>query len=262
MAELFVVSNPKRRRKKAHRRRKMTALQRKYFGKRRHKRRKTVHALHTRRNAHRRRRSSGKRRAVGYTVGSRPIRRRKMNPHSHHYRRRHRHNPSIRGVGRAVVPTIKAGAWGATGALMLDALWGLVYPRLGTFSTYLDNPYVGFAAKAVGSVVVGTVGGRVFRGKHQILAHGAMTVVAHDFMKSLLQQLAPGVFGAGGALPLGAYLSGSAPIVGTATIPQSYLPFSGVTPGDALGAYLSGSGSAPDSGVFQDDRTGLDPWNG
>jgi hypothetical protein len=49
---------------------------------------------------------------------------------------------------------------------------------------------------------------------------------------------------------LGAYLSGAAPIVGTATIPQAYLPFAG------------SSGSAgSDTGVYAEDHMGLDPWN-
>jgi hypothetical protein len=157
------------------------------------------------------------------------------------------------------MPTVKAGAWGAAGALGLDVLWGLLVGNLPSVATYLTNPYVGFAAKAAGAVVVGSVGGHVAKGKGRELAVGAMTVVTHDFLKSLLQTMAPTIFGTGGSLPLGAYLNdgglgaylnGAAPIVGTATIPQAYLPFNG------------SSGSSGDAGVYTDDRMGMDPWGG
>ena len=264
MAELLVVANP-RRRKKGHRKGRMPAGLRRYWAQ--HRRGAKKHRSHRR---HKRHTSRHRRRAVGYTVGSAPVRRRKLNPHRrrhyarkhrHHYRRRH--NPSLRGMTGAIMPTVRAGAWGAAGALGLDALWALVYPRLGTFASYLDNPYIGFAAKAVGAVTVGTLGSKVARGRGRDLAVGAMTVVTHDFLKTLLQSLAPTIFGPGGAVPLGAYLSGSAPIVGTATIPQAYLPFNGVNP-DQFGAYMSGSSgqSGGDNGMYNEDRTGLDPWNG
>lgn len=253
MAELLLVSNPKRRKRRGSKRRSRKgrmppALKAYWAGKRRRK-----HS--TKATRRRRRRSGGKRHAAtGYTVGSRKIRRRKLNPHRrHHMRRRRRHNPSFRGITGQVMPTVKAGAWGAAGAIGLDALWGLVSPRLGSFSSYLSNPYVGFAAKAVGSVVVGTLGGKVFRGRSRQLADGAMTVAAHDMLKSLLIQMAPTLFGPGGSVPLGSYLSsylsGSAPIVGTATIPQTYLPFNGTGTNDVF-----------DSGVYSADHMGMNPW--
>jgi hypothetical protein len=266
MAELLLVSNPKRRRKRAksRRRRKLTAKQLAAgFGGKKHRRRRSRrrHAVaaaprRRRRRSHARRsraRPSGARPAVGYVVGSRRIRRRKLNPHRRHYRRRH--NPSLRGIVGGFVPLLKAGGWGAAGALGLDALWGLVYPRLGSFGTYLANPYIGFAAKGFGALLVGRFGGKVFRGRGQQLAVGAMTVITHDFLKTTLQGMAPTIFGAGGAVPLGnlgvylgAYLSGSAPMVGTATMPQSYLPFNGPT------------GTDGGSGVYVEDVNGQDPW--
>jgi hypothetical protein len=260
MAELVLVANPKRRKrsKGKHRRRKgrMPPGLARYW------------ATHGRGRKRRRRASSHRkrRRSASHHVTHHVKRRRRGNPHRRahrkHHRRRHS-NPTLRGFTGAIMPTVKAGAWGAAGALGLDALWGLVYPRLGTFSTYLDNPYIGFFAKAVGAVTVGKFGGKVARGRGKQMAEGAMTVVAHDFLKSLLVQLAPTIFGSGGAVPLGAYLSGSAPIVGTATIPQAYLPFSGIVP-DQFGAYMSGSTgqSGGDNGMYVEDRTGLDPWNG
>jgi hypothetical protein len=250
MAELLLVANPKRRR-----RRKMSALQRKFFGG--GKRRRKARAAH-----HRRRRS-----AAPVAVAPRRRRRRhahvarrrhtvRANPHRrHHYRRRS--NPfSVKGFTGQIMPTVKAGAVGAAGALGLDALWGLVSGNA-TLSPYLSNQYVGLLAKAVGAVAIGTLGGHLLKGKGRDLAVGAMTVTTHDFLKALLESSMPTIFGAGGSLPLGSYLSGSAPIVGTATVPQAYLPFSGV------GSYLSGPGGQQDSaGVYTDDIIGMDPWGG
>jgi hypothetical protein len=257
MAELLLVANPKRRK----RRRKMSALQRKYFGKKRsrrtHSRKRRHHvAAAAPRRRRRRARPSGARPYMGYVVGRKRVRRLKMNPHRR-LRYRRRHNPSFRGFTGAIMPTVKAGATGAIGALGLDALWGFASSNA-TLSPYLSNQYVGFAAKAAGAVLVGTLGGKVLRGKGTALAVGAMTVTAHDFLKALLQSTLPGVFGPGGSVPLGSYLSGvgsylsgSAPIVGTATVPQAYLPFSG-----------AGGSSANPSGVYVEDTMGMDPWGG
>lgn len=261
MAELLVVGNPRRRRRKrGHRKGRMPAGLRRYWAAkrrghksvRRHRRRRSAVARVHRR---RRRSSGGRRSAVGYTIGTRRIRRRKLNPHRRRYRLRHRRNPSfsVRGITGQVMPTIKAGGVGALGALGLDVAWGLVNNQLPTFAAYLTNPYVGYAAKAVMAVGVGALGGKVLRGKGTAMAVGAMTVVTHDFLKSLLQGMAPTMFGPGGSLPLGAYLSGSAPLVGTAAFPTAYLPF---------GAYLSGAtGQTDGSGTYTDDAMGFDPWN-
>jgi hypothetical protein len=243
MAELLLVSNPKRRR----RRRKMTAKQRRYFGKKRrratsHRRRRRTVAAAPRR--HRRRR------AVAHVT-----RRRRRNPVHHHRRRyrRHRNPLSLGGFTGRIMPTAKAGLTGASGALMLDAAWGFL-AGMPALAPYLGNQYVGFAAKGVTAVAVGALGGKILRGKSQELATGAMTVVVHDFLKALLQSTFPSLFGPGGSVPLGSYLSGSAPIVGTATVPQAYLPF---------GSYLSGSDDG--SGVmapWASDTLGIDPWGG
>jgi hypothetical protein len=268
MAELLVVANPKRRK----RRRKMTALQKKYFGKRKHRRRSHKAAAprkHRRRaRVHHRRRGRratpvGARFARGYTVGTKRIRRRKLNPHRrHHYRRRH--NPSFRlgSITRGFMPTVKAGGVGAVGALALDGVWGFVNFNLPQVAGFLTNPYVALVAKYGMAVAVGGLGGNLWRGKGRELAVGGATVVTHDFLKTLLQQMAPTLFGAGGSFPLGglgSYLSGSAPIVGTATFPQAYTPWS-----SRLGSYLSGpSGAADDSpGVYAADAYGFDPWAG
>lgn len=259
MSELLVVANPKRRRR---RRRKLSAKQiAAGFGGKRHRKAKRSRRRRARRRVavaaprrHRRRRSSGgvRRPAVGYTVGTKRIRRRKLNPIRRHRYRRHRNPMSVRGVTSALMPTVKEGFTGALGALGLDVLWGFAAGNA-TIGAYVSNQYVGFAAKLLGAVLVGAVGGKVMRGKGRELAVGAATVAEHDFLKALLQSMAPSIFGAGGSVPLGAYLSGSAPIVGTSSVPQSYLPF---------GAYLSGNPgemSAAD-GQFHDDTQGMDPW--
>jgi hypothetical protein len=263
MSELLLVSNPKRRRKKAKRSRKgrMPAGLRKYWASRRagksapRKRRRKARA------SRRRRSSGGKRHAVlGYTVGTRKIRRRKLNPHRrrHHYRRR---NPSFGSMTNSIMPTVKAGAWGAGGGLALDVVWGLITANFPSLIAYLTNPYITFLAKMGGAVAVGTLGGHLLKGRGRDLAVGAATVTTHDFLRSQLLTLAPTIFGPGGALPfgaylssngapdyMGAYLSGAAPIMGTATIPQAYLPF-------------SGSSGMSDGNMYTDDRMGLDPWS-
>ena len=262
MSELLVVANPKRRRR---RRRKLSAKQiaAGFGGKRRkassHRRRRR-HVVRAAAPRRRRRRHSGggsRRPAVGYTQGTKRIRRRKLNPMRRHRYRRHR-NPSMSmgGIKGSIMPTVKEGFTGAIGALGLDVLWGFAAGNA-TIGAYVSNQYVGFAAKLLGAVLVGAVGGKVMRGKGRELAVGAATVAEHDFLKSLLQTMAPTIFGAGGSVPLGAYLSGSAPIVGTTSVPQSYLPFSGV------GAYLSGSSGQADAngGQFMEDTTGMGPWS-
>jgi len=263
MAELLVVSNPKKRRR-------LTAKQiAAGFGGKRHRKARRGRKAHHR--ARRRRsRPSGARPMTGYVVGKKRIRRWKLNPHhrrrrrhyfnTHHRRRRHR-NPGMGRPFSQFMPTLRAGAWGATGALMLDGLWGFVAgSTLG--QQYLSNPYVGYAAKIGGALLVGRFGGMVLRGRSQQLAVGAATVVTHDFLKSLLVTMMPTVFGPGGNVPLGSYVSGfgsyvsglggAAPIVGTATVPQAYLPFSGP----------SGSFDAAGSGMYVDDVTGMDAWQG
>lgn len=278
MAELLLVANPSKRR-----RRKKSARSRRRKGRippglraymertgklKRHRRRRKSTTSRRRRRSHavrvtrrRRRRASGgvRRPAVGYTVGTRRIRRRKLNPHRRRFHRR-RHNPSLRGLTGAIMPTFKAGAWGATGGLTLDVLWGLIYPRvaaMGSIGPMLANPYVGFFAKGVAAVGAGWLGGKVFRGRGRQLAEGAMTIVVHDFLKSTLMSMMPSVFGTGGSLPLGMYLSGlggAAPILGSTVPPQTYMPF---------GQYMSGgTGSNDTHGVYDGDLMGEDGWSG
>lgn len=224
MAELMLVSNPKRRRK--HRSRRSNP----------HRRRSRA-----RRNPHRRHRRHVARR-------SNPVRR---------YRRHHNPSFSVGSITSMVKPVLKEGFVGAGGALLLDAAWGYVAPRLP--ATISSSPYLQFAVKCLAAVAVGFVGGKVLKGKGRDLAVGGVTVAAHDMLKGVLQTSLPTVFGTGGSLALsgyGAYLSGSAPIVGTATFPRTQMM---QNPG--FGAYLSGStGGTDGAGVYVDDQMGFDPW--
>jgi hypothetical protein len=235
MADLMLVSNPKRRRRRKHARRRSNP--------------------HHRRRAHRR--SHRRHRARRRNPSFRRIRR---------YSRRRRSNPlSLGGFKGAVLPTVKEGFVGAAGALMLDAAWGYINPKLP--ATISGSPYLQFAVKCLAAVGVGMLGGKLLRGKARDLAVGGVTVAAHDMLKSVLQTSLPTVFGSGGTLALsgyghmGAYLSGSAPVVGTATFPRTHtLPYT--RPG-SMGAYLSGSTGVSDgAGVFVDDQMGFDPWEG
>lgn len=230
MGELLIVENPRHRRKS-----------RRNPHRRRHARRGNPHRRHRRHarsNPHRRhRRHHGRR----------------INPH-----RRRRSNPmSLNGVLGQVKPVVKEGFIQAAGAIGLDAVWGQINSRLP--AQIQGSPYLQFAVKCLAAVGVGWLGGKVFRGRARDFAVGGVTVAAHDLLKSTLQSNMPSVFGAGGSLALsgyGSYLSGSAPIVGTATFPRTR-----TVPQTTFGAYLSGSsGSSDGAGVYSDDCTGFDPW--
>lgn len=166
------------------------------------------------------------------------------------------------GLKGMIKPVLKEGFIQAGGALALDAVWGYVNPKLP--ATLSSSPYLQFAVKCLTAIGVGFIGGKVLKGRAQDLAIGGVTVAAHDMLKSVLQSSMPAVFGAGGSLALsgyghvGAYLSGSAPMVGTATFPKTH-----TIPQTTFGAYLSGStGSSDGAGVYVDDCMGFDPWEG
>lgn len=229
MAELLLV-NPRRRK-----RRKMSALQRKYFGKR------GARASNPKKR-HRRRRHP----AMGYTVGSRKIRRRKLNPHRRRHSRsslvrhavRRRRNPSLRGVTSGVMPMLKSGLVGATGALGLDLLWG--YTKQYLPATIAGSAMAQYAAKLVGAMLVGFVGNKVLRGRGRDLAIGASTVVIHDALKAQMQASFP-------SLPMGEYLS-IAPAMGTTQRAGRFLS-------TGVGEYLNGLPNAEDDGTYSGDFT-------
>lgn len=228
MAEIMLVGNPRRRKRRKGRRR-MSALQRKYFGGGKKRRRSRASAAAPRRR--RRRRTS--------VAIANPRRRRRRAVYSV---RRRRRNPSFRGaiggLRSGLMPTLKAGAVGATGALGLDLLWGYG-------SKYLPASVAGsaiaqYAAKLVGALLVGMIGNNILRGRGRDLAVGATTVVLHDAFKAQLKASFP-------ALQLGEYLT-YAPSVGT-------MRRAGPMLSTGMGEYLSGipqyegrSGVADDMG--------------
>lgn len=238
MAEIMLVGNPSRRKRRKKGRRRMSALQRKYFGGGRKRRRRRSTAVASAPRRRRRRRA-----VVSYATNPRRRRRR-----SYSVMRRRRRNPSLRGslgsLQRGVVPTIKSGFVGATGALGLDLLWGYG-------SKYLPAQIAGsalaqYGAKLFGAILVGIIGNKVFRGRGQSMAVGAATVVLHDAMKAQLKASFP-------ALQLGEYLT-YAPSTGS-------LRRAGPMLSTGMGEYLSGLPNDSRGGV-DDDMAYTGEWNG
>jgi hypothetical protein len=163
------------------------------------------------------------------------------------------------------MPTLKAGFMGAGGALANDVISGFISPYLATWlaTAGAATPIIQYGVKMLTAVGVGMLG-NMARFPGSDLAVGAATVATHDFLKIQLQSIAPTIFGAGGTLALsgysglGAYLSGSAPIVGTASFPSTYLPQGQSV---QMGAYLSGD-NASGAGTYMDDAMGEDYWSG
>jgi hypothetical protein len=205
MATLMLV-NPRRRKRraKARRRHKVRARRRRSVAVRR--RRHVVHA-----NPRRRRRTTF--RAV---------------------RRRRHSNPSLRGITGSIVPTLKAGAIGAAGALANDLAFGYGASYL---PAAFQSGYGKHAVKALGAVLIGMAGNYVLKGKGRDLAVGAMTVVLHDFLKEQANAMFP-------TLPLGDYFS-FAPTMGYDYQPA--LPLStgiGEYMPSGIGEYVSDDASA------------------
>lgn len=274
MATLMLV-NPKRRkrraksRKRAKRSRKgrMPAGLRRYWAaKRAGKKARSSSAPKRRR-----------RRSRSRAVKANPRRRRHRNPsffgkmrrrrrrHSAVKHRRRHSNPSLRGISSSLMPTVKSGFIGALGGLGLDLLWGKT-------SQYLPASISGsnaaqYAVKLLGAVLVGFVGNYALKGKGRDLAVGAATIVLHDALKATLQAQAPTTFGPGGTLGLGLYLNGAGPIVGTATQPFTPITsndnssYAGLGRMGRVGIYMGGlGGSAGDSSIYMDDRSGDSDW--
>lgn len=228
MAELLLVNPRRRKKRKTGVRRKLSALQQKYFGKKRRRRSTTASAAPARRR--RRRRStvvakyannprrritrSFRRRAVGYTSGAGPIRRRKLNPSF---------RGSLKSIPQTAAGLLRAGGVGAVGALGLDMMWG--YGKRWLPASVAGSPIAQYAVKLLGAIAVGMVGERVLRGKGRDLAVGATTVVLHDALKAQVAASFPGI-------QLGEYLT-YAPTVGT-------MDQAGRLLSSGMGEYLSG----------------------
>lgn len=217
MAELLLV-NPRKRRRKSRRRSRASSSPRR-------RRRRSVAP-----RARRRRRRSVVRL-------SNPRRRRRRTSLTRRFRRRR--NPStLGGFKSSVVPTLKSGFVGATGALGLDLLWG--YSARYLPAQIAGSPIAQYGAKLLGALLVGMVGGKVLRGKGRELAAGAATVVIHDALKAQLKASFP-------ALQLGEYLT-FAPVEG-------HMRHAGPLLDTGMGEYLNGLPETMDDMSYSGEYT-------
>lgn len=136
------------------------------------------------------------------------------------------------------MPTLKAGAIGATGALGLDLLWG--YGAQYLPASIAGSPIAQYAVKLLGALAVGMIGGKILKGKGAALAVGATTVVLHDALKAQIKSSFP-------SIPLGEYLT-FAPTMGT-------MPRAGRLLSSGMGEYLSGLPSQSEDGNYSGDYT-------
>lgn len=179
--------------------------------------------------ARRRRSSPAKRRpAMGYVVGSRKIRRRKLNPTAR--RRRYRRNPfGLPSVGGIVQGQIVPALYGAAGGVALNlALSYLPLPEV------LKTGWARHATRVVGALGLGMLAKKFMGSRGNAVAAGAMTIVVYDVLKQVLGQFAPEI-----GSRLGEYedvsLSGD----------EFYDPASLV---GGVGAYIEGPGEADELG--------------
>jgi hypothetical protein len=196
-----------------------------------------------RKRASRRRRRSGgrKRRAIGYTIGNSPIRRRKLNPRRRRRRgsrrrsRGYRRNPiSLRGFTPGNLLGQVTGALpGAVGALGLDVALGFL-PIPVTWKAGIP----GYLTKIVGAVALGMVASKVVGSSTGAkVTTGALTVMFHGILRELLASNFP-------AVPLGMYLQPGMGYAGSGYNPGMglYLPNisaeSMETDQSELGSYL------------------------
>ena len=167
-------------------------------------------------------------------MGSKRIRRRKLNPRRRHHARRRRHsNPrlSISGITSQLIPA----AYGAAGAVALDVILGYV-----PVPAMLTQGYAKHATRIVGALGVGYLGRKFLGSKGAAMGAGALTVAVYGLFKDVLVQFAPSVKGLGDyeeisidntADQIGAYMDPAARL-------GAYLPDGSKAPG--MGAYMAG----------------------
>lgn len=215
----------------AKKRRRMSAKQRKYFGKR-----KSAAKVSAPRK--RRRSAGGKRRpAVGYVVGSKRIRRRKLNPRRSHSRRRRHSNPrfSLGGITNQLVPA----AYGAAGALALDVALGYI-----PLPAMLTTGYARHATRIVGALGIGFLASKFLRGRSQAIGQGALTVAVYGLLKDVATQTLGGK-----VKGLGDY--------------EEITVDGYMDPAPTMGAYLGNSTGAEDGvGAYMGDFQTADAMNG
>jgi len=156
MSEVAIFSNPARRRRR---------------------RRKNA--------AKRRRRNPARHAAQGYTVGTKRIRRRKMNPIRHH-RRRHR-NPIGGEMGAVLIPA----AIGAAGALGINILLGYI-----TFlPASLQSGYGRAGVQIAAALGIGAFGPKMglSRQNSYAIATGISLIAVYDVVSTLMAAKFPSI---------------------------------------------------------------------
>lgn len=157
------------------------------MAKRKHKRRPAARKASAPKRRRTARRKHGGTPAVGYTVGSAPIRRRKLNPRRVH-RKRYKRNPLALGSMKNIVTgQLLPAAYGAGGAVVLNlALSYLPLPE----SVKTGWPRHG--VRLVGALAVGWAARKFVKGNvGNAMAAGALIVVVYDIVKAALAQFAP-----------------------------------------------------------------------
>lgn len=257
-----VKTNPKGKSMKKRRKGKQPAALKAYWAKHRRKhnpKKKVARKKAARRKVAKKKRLSGVGIAVpagaklryGYTVGSKPVRRYKLNPRKrrharkkHHARRRH-HNPRLL---TGFMSQLQHGAMGAAGALGVNVVLGYL-PLPVTLKTGL----AGKAVKLVGAAGVGMLAGRFLgSAKGTAIAQGAITVALYDMFKGLLNQAAPNIQVLSGDDSMG-YLDPAMTINGDdfgayMNGDDTYLP-AGVSGDNDIGAYMNGDDFSGDESV-------------
>lgn len=175
---------------------------------------------------------------------------RKRNPLSFSYRskrkarravshRRRRHNPTMGGFTRQIVPQAIGAAQGAAGAILTDVAWTMIPLPL-----MLKAGPMGLASRALMAFAVSwassfVVGGRV-AGK---FLEGALAVQAYGIIAPMVRGFLPG--GVAGVEGLGFYSPGM-------ILQDDLSPLPDLNAGTPLQAYISGMGDNNEGGTWDD----------
>lgn len=184
-------------------------------------------------NPRRRRKTTTKKRRVRRTTARKaPVRRRRRNPVTTTVRRRRRNPIARRGmVARHLQPALTA----ATGALFLDMAWGFL-----PIPANLQMGPLRYLAKGAGAIALGMVAENVVaKSTAQQMTTGAMTVIMHDALREVTQNMLPNV-------PLGYYSAGM-PVNGMGEYVSGLNGMDAYVPGSDS-TYLDNSLSTPFAG--------------
>lgn len=145
------------------------------------------HFIKRRRRRNPRRVAGKRRRAIGYTVGKGPVRRRKLNPSSRRRRRYHR-NPSLLGAlsPSNIFGQLVPAAYGAGGAIALNV--GLSFLPLPDF---LKTGWARHGVRLAGAMLVGWAARKFLGERGRAVGNGALVVVVYDILKGLISTASP-----------------------------------------------------------------------